>query len=158
MMKSVSKLLILIMSIGIALTGCSFQVSIEDLDESLNTGVLPPGLGGDGGVGFREPAPVEMITEYPVDGLAVNFYSFVTTYNPTQEALGSSYRLQNQSNYEVRTLSSAEDVSSSSVAKPWYWYKALITYLNVSKLFTTQDGYKVLVSTPDNLVESGIIK
>lgn len=74
-------------------------------------------------------APVDLIETYPSEGINVNFYSYVTAYIPTQQ----SYK-------------------STNSAK-WYWVKSIMSYLNLAKIFTTESGYRVLISSEDNLVE-----
>lgn len=109
-------------------SGCMFQVGIENLDESLNNGVVPQ----PSNVGSQ--APVGIIDAYPEDGINVNFYSFVTAYVPTQQVFGAHS------------------------ADKWYWVKSIISYFDLSKFFVTEDGYQVLISSEDNLVEGVIFE
>ena len=109
-------------------SGCMFQVGIETLDESLNNGVVPQ----PDNAGSQ--APVGIIDAYPEDGINVNFYSFVTAYVPTQQVFGAHS------------------------ADKWYWVKSIISYFDLSKFFVTEDGYQVLISSEDNLVEGVIFE
>lgn len=79
-----------------------------------------------------DQVPVGISDDYPADGIEISFNSVATTYLPTQNVFTSGSK--------------------------WYWVKSLMTYFDLSKIFVTEDGYKVLLSSQDNLVEEIVIQ
>ena len=94
------------------------------------------GSSNDGGLlpdpGTVVQAPVGMIDNYPADGVHITFQPLATTYVPTQQVF----------NHDDK----------------WFWVKSVISYFDLSKFFVTADGYKVLISSQDNLVEGAVFQ
>lgn len=125
------RIILILITVPTILVGCMFQVGISDLEQTIGGGDVPntpPDLGNDdGGTGGDGS-----LTE--VTGVGFYFHSLFTIYEPTREVF----------------------VVGPDAMEGWHWVKSVMGYLSFSKAHTTEDGYRVVSSSPDTLTEGGL--